>query len=130
MADAVAVILIVDDVDGVRELCRWVLGARGHTVVEASNGLEALTVYQEQQPDAVLLDLTMPGMDGLQTLAALREVDPNARVAMLTGQRDEKTVRRALQLGARDYVVKPIRGNRLEEAIERLLAPPATHTAI
>jgi two-component system chemotaxis response regulator CheY len=114
-------VLVVDDVAGVRELCTFVLTARGHEVIQTDNGAEAVTLYESERPDAVLLDLMMPEMDGLATLEAIRAIDPNARVAMLTGTRDEPVVRRALALGARDYVVKPFHGHRVEEAVERLL---------
>jgi two-component system chemotaxis response regulator CheY len=119
---AVARLLVVDDSAAVRDLCARMLAARGHTAVGAADGAEAVALYQEQRPDAVLLDLHMPGMHGLATLEAIRGVDPDARVAMLTSNKEAEMVQRALGLGARDYVVKPFRADRLDEAIDRLLS--------
>ena len=69
----------------------------------------------------MLLDVDMPGMDGLATLSALRALDPTARVAMLTGNAGGGTIRAALSMGALDYVLKPFQGRRLAEAMVRLL---------
>src|SRR5260221_3377620 len=87
-------VLVVDDSDGVRELCRFVLAGRGHAVLEAASGADALTLYAQMKPDVVVLDVDMPGMDGLTTLEALRAIDSDARVVMLTGNRDAPMIRR------------------------------------
>src|SRR5918912_1114869 len=79
----------------------------GHEVLGVGSGAEAVALYDELRPDAVLLDVDMPGMDGLATLGAIRAIDPEARVAMLTGNAGSGTIRGALALGARDYVLKP-----------------------
>lgn len=120
MGEAVR-ILVVDDQEPVRDLCMRMLSVRGYEVIGAESGPAALALYEEQRPDAVLLDLHMPDMDGLATLEALRTLDPEARVAMLTASADGASVRRALALGARDYVLKPFRARRLAEAVERLI---------
>jgi two-component system chemotaxis response regulator CheY len=119
----VARLLVIDDSAAVRDLCARMLATRGHTAVLAADGTEALALYQEQRPDAVLLDLHMPGMNGLATLEAIRGVDPEARVAMLTSNQEAEIVQRAFALGARDYILKPFRAERLQDAIDRLLAP-------
>lgn len=69
----------------------------------------------------MLLDVSMPGMDGLATLQALRKVDPQAKVAMLTSYRETDVVKRAIALGARDYVVKPFEAARLLAAVQKLV---------
>jgi two-component system chemotaxis response regulator CheY len=120
----VARVLIVDDAEPVRDLCSRMLGGRGHEIFLAASGAEGVAIYEQERPDAVLLDVSMPDMDGLATLEAIRTIDPSARVAMLTGTRDESAVRRAIQLGASDYIVKPFQGRRLAEAIERMTAAP------
>jgi CheY-like chemotaxis protein len=119
----VARVLVVDDSGPVRELCARMLRQLGHGALLAAGGEEALALYAEHRPDAVLLDVHMPGMDGLAVLAALRVLDPAARVAMVTSVRDADVVRRAVELGASDYMLKPFRADRLDEAVERLLAP-------
>ena len=116
-------LLVVDDSAAVRDLCARMLVARGHVVVVAADGAAGVAMYQEERPDAVLLDLHMPGMNGLATLEAIRGADPEARVAMLTSNQEAEIVQRAFALGARDYILKPFRAERLQEAIDRLLAP-------
>ena len=116
-------VFVVDDQEPVRDLCARMLSVRGHEVLGVGSGAEAVALYGELRPDAVLLDVDMPGMDGLATLGAIRALDPEARVAMLTGNAGGGTIRGALALGARDYVLKPFHGRRLAEALVRLLAP-------
>jgi two-component system chemotaxis response regulator CheY len=113
-------VLVVDDAAPVREMCAWILRRRGHEVIEADDGAAAAKLYASEQPDVVLLDVMMPGIDGLTALGEIRALDPGARVAMLTGARDEATIRRAVALGARDYLAKPIQASRLVDAIERM----------
>lgn len=114
-------LLLVDDSPSVLEVFGRMLGHLGHVVVEASSGDEALNAYRAERPDGVFLDLTMPGMGGLDVLRELRAIDPDARVAVLTSRRDTATVQAALAAGARDYVVKPATLGRLREACERVL---------
>ena len=113
-------VLVVDDAAPVREMCAWILRRRGHEVIEADDGGLAAKLYEETRPDVVVLDVMMPGIDGLTALGHIRAFDPNARVAMLTGARDEATIRKAIALGARDYLAKPIQASRLVDAVERL----------
>jgi two-component system chemotaxis response regulator CheY len=117
----VAVVLVVDDLDLVRSLCKNILDRAGHYVIEASDGIEAVKTYQEHRPDCVLLDLMMPGMDGLSALREIRKLDPSARVAMFTAHRERDQVLRAIELGAKDYVVKPFHADRLVQAVNKLL---------
>lgn len=88
----------------------------------ASNGRDAVDKYVSDEPDAVLLDVSMPGLDGLETLQAIRLIDPNARVAMLTSYSEHAMVVRAIGLGARDYITKPFQRDRLLAAVARLIA--------
>lgn len=117
-----AKLLVVDDQQPLRQVLGQMLERFGHQIVEAAGGQEAIRLYQEECPDAVLLDVGIPDMDGIAVLEELRRIDPNVRVAMLTGDRRMEVVRRALDLGARDYIVKPFYSERLRTAVERLLA--------
>jgi two-component system chemotaxis response regulator CheY len=121
MLAPVALVLVVDDLDLIRKLATRYLEQAGHMVIQANNGTDAIKVYQEKRPDCVLLDLVMPGLDGLATLRGIKGFDSHARVAMFTADADVKQVGDALQYGARDYVVKPFRPERLLEAIDRLM---------
>ncbi len=114
-------ILVVDDAAFMRMKCSKLLVESGHEVMEAGTGAEAVEKYQADKPDAVLLDITMPDMDGLAALKELRKVDPDARVAMVTAMGQQSIVMEALKAGARDFVVKPFDAARVMAAVEKLL---------
>ena len=114
-------ILVVDDAAFMRMRCAKLLQEKGYDVVEATNGAEALERYKEQKPDGVLLDITMPKMDGIVTLQEIIKVDPAARVAMVTAMGQRSMVMSALKAGARDFVVKPFDGDRVLDTVQKLL---------
>jgi two-component system chemotaxis response regulator CheY len=117
----VAKILIADDAAFMRMRCGKMLQSHGHTVVEAENGREAVEKFTTEAVDVVLLDITMPEMDGLTALKEIRKIDPGARVAMVTAIGQQQVVMEALQSGARDFVVKPFQPERVLAAVEKLL---------
>lgn len=118
-----AQVLIVDDALFVREALKKILTDAGHTVVgEADNGKSSIEEYARVKPDLVLLDITMPIMDGLTALGELMKADPAARVIMCTALGQEQKVSEALEKGARDYVVKPFSPSKIIQAIEHALA--------
>ncbi len=106
-------VLVVDDEPGVRDAVRQVLEYEGFEVVVAGSGGEAITRYPELQPDVVLLDVKMAGLDGLDTLVRLREIDPAAQVVMISGHGTIATAVQATQRGAFDFLEKPLDANRL-----------------
>lgn len=114
-------ILVVDDAAFMRMRCSKLLGEKGYQVVEATNGAEALERYKEAKPDGVLLDITMPKMDGIVTLQEIMKIDPSARVAMVTAMGQRTMVMNALKAGARDFVVKPFDGTRVVDTVEKLI---------
>ncbi len=114
-------ILIVDDAAFMRMRCSKLLSEKGYEVVEAANGAEALEKYKERRPDAVLLDITMPKMDGIITLQEIIKIDPNARVAMCSAMGQRTMVMNALKAGARDFVVKPFDGPRVLNTVQKLI---------
>ena len=114
-------ILIVDDAKFMRVRLAKLLKENGHEIFEAENGDEAIKMYQQVQPDAVLMDVTMPEKDGLEALKEIRGLDPKARVIMLTALGQESMVVQAVQAGARDYVVKPFDPDRVMGALRKVL---------
>ncbi|NPV88261.1 response regulator [Coprothermobacteraceae bacterium] len=115
-------ILVVDDAAFMRMMIKNVLGQNGYEIVgEASNGQEAVALYQKLKPDLVTLDITMPEMDGIQTLKEIIKVDPSAKVIMVTAMGQQQLVIEAIQQGARDFVVKPFQPDRLLEAVKKAL---------
>ena len=117
-----AKILVVDDAAFMRMRCSKMLTENGHEVVEASTGREAVEQYKATSPDAVLLDITMPDMDGLSALKEIRGHDSNAKVAMVTAMGQQAIVMEAMKLGAKDFVVKPFDADRVLAAVEKLVA--------
>lgn len=117
-----AKILIVDDAEFLRVRISKMLAGDGFEVCEAENGLKAIEAYKAVHPDLVLMDVTMPEMDGLTALKEIRKVDPHARVIMLTALGQESVVLEAVKSGARDFVVKPFERDRVMSAINKLLA--------
>lgn len=117
-----AKILVVDDAEFLRVRISKVLTGSGHQVIEADNGVSAVDAYSSGHPDAVLLDITMPEMDGLAALKEIRASDPEARVVMLTALGQESIVLEAIKFGAKDFVVKPFQPERVLAAIDRALA--------
>ncbi len=116
-----AKILVVDDAAFMRLRASKLLSEAGHEVIEAENGRLAVETYLRERPDCVLMDITMPEMDGLEALAEIRLQDPLARVAMLTALGQQSIVMDAIKRGARDFVVKPFAPGRILAAVNRLL---------
>ena len=115
-------ILIADDAAFMRKMIRMTLAEAGLTnVEEAKNGYEAIALYKKEKPVLVLLDITMAGKSGLETLKELRQMDPEARVVMCSAIGQEQTVMAAIQAGALDYVVKPFQKDKLVETVQNLL---------
>ncbi|SCW34469.1 two-component system, chemotaxis family, response regulator CheY [Paenibacillus tianmuensis] len=116
-------ILIVDDSLFMRMILRNVIQELGYeTVAEASNGLEALTLYSELKPDLVTLDITMPEMDGITALEEIKNMDPDAKVIMVSAMGQQALLIRAVSMGASDFIVKPFSKDRVREALKKAFA--------
>ncbi len=121
MSDA-ANILLVDDEPGMLRYIRTLLEVDDYKVETASTGEEAVgRVQKGLQPDLVLLDLLMPGIDGLQTLEQLRQLQPSVKVVMLSCVNDTRKVVQAMRLGAHDYLTKPFEKAALDAVIDQCL---------
>lgn len=114
-------ILIVDDLAFVRMMIKDIVTKYGYTVCgEASNGVEALKKYTELKPDIVLLDITMPVMNGLEALQRIMLADPKAKVIMCSALGQQKLIVSAIQFGAKDFIVKPFKEERLISALNKV----------
>lgn len=101
-------LLVVDDAAIIRKMISDTVTAAGWEVIgEAANGQEAIELYKSLRPDAVTLDMVMPEYDGLHALAGIREIDPQAKVVVVSAVDQKAILREALQLGAADFLVKP-----------------------
>jgi two-component system chemotaxis response regulator CheY len=111
-------ILLVDDEPHIRKFVSLILRQLGTPVLfEAGNGEEALAIYQRENPDLVLLDISMPLMDGLETLKKIRELDPEAVVIMLTSLVNRQSIEEALAHGAVNYIRKDTPKEKISQAL-------------
>jgi two-component system, OmpR family, response regulator len=110
-------ILVVDDEIQAVRLLKKFLVSKAYDVYTATNGWEALQQIKEVNPHIVLLDIIMPGMGGLDTLKAIKKINPKIAVIMVTALFDEELAKKALQLGADDYITKPFDLNDIENNV-------------
>lgn len=114
-------ILVVDDASFMRTMLRRVLEDLGHEIVgEASNGAEAFERYKELKPDLVTMDITMPDVNGLEGLELIRGYDKDAKIIMCSAMGQQLMVIEAIQLGAKDFIVKPFTPDRIKDAVSRI----------
>ena len=115
-------ILICDDAAFMRMMIKDILTKNGYNVCgEAENGLKAVEKYNELKPDLVLMDITMPEMDGIQALKGIKAIDPSANVIMCSAMGQQAMVIEAIQSGAKDFIVKPFQAERVLEAVKKVV---------
>ena len=115
-------ILIVDDAAFMRMMIKDVLTKNGFEVVgEAENGLKAIEKYKELSPNLVVMDITMPEVDGIQAVKEIKKMDSNAKIVMCSAMGQQAMVIEAIQAGARDFIVKPFQADRVIEAVRKVL---------
>jgi DNA-binding response OmpR family regulator len=119
-----AKILVIDDEPGIRDLLDTLLSRKGYDVVLAENGWKGLEVFRRERPDVLVLDLKMPGMDGIMVLKQIRSVDPKLPVIILTGAGTPETEQRVRAMGVTEYVEKEFSLHLLGDALKRLLKTP------
>lgn len=116
-------ILVVDDALFMRRVIRRNLEECGcREIYEAGNGKEALELFGQQKPDLVLLDITMPGMSGLEVLEELHRESPETRVVMCSAIGQDQMIANALMSGAMDFIVKPFKADEFKKIVENALA--------
>lgn len=114
-------ILIVDDMLFMRTALRKILETNGYEIVgEAENGLDGVDKYKRLLPDIVTMDITMPDMDGLQALSKIKQINPDAKVVMVSAMGQEKNIFEAIKLGAKNFIVKPFKAEKVLEIIKTL----------
>lgn len=116
-------ILVVDDAAFMRAAIRTMLERNGFEVVgEAENGMVGFEKYKELKPDVVTLDTTMPEMDGLEALKAIKQYDPKAKVIMVSAMGQEPMVMDAVVSGAKSFIVKPFKEEHVVQTLNKVLA--------
>jgi DNA-binding NtrC family response regulator len=114
-------VLIVDDEERVVQSIAGVLGDEGFQVATARSGEEALILFQSEEPDVTLLDIWMPGMDGIEVLKRLKTISPDCLVVMISGHATISTAMAAVKFGAFDFIEKPLSLDLLLHTIHRAL---------
>ena len=115
-------ILVVDDAAFMRMMIKDILTKNGYNVVgEAENGAKAFEKYNELKPDLVLMDITMPEVDGIAALKKIKGADPNALIIMCSAMGQQAMVIEAIQGGAKDFIVKPFQPERVLEAVKKVV---------
>lgn len=115
-------VMICDDAAFMRMMIRDILTKNGFVIAgEAENGLKAIEKYKEKKPDLVLMDITMPEMDGIQALKEIRKIDADAKVVMCSAMGQQAMVIESIQAGAKDFIVKPFQADRVIEAVKKVL---------
>lgn len=114
-------ILVVDDAMFMRMILKNILIKNGYEVCgEAANGIEAIDKYIELRPDLVLLDITMPEMNGIEALKKIKMIEPKAKIIMCSAMGQQSMVIDAIQNGAIDFIVKPFQEDRVLESLHKL----------
>jgi anti-anti-sigma factor len=111
-------ILVIDDEKPTLKMFRLTLMAYGYEVLTAENGQEGLDVFERERPRIVLTDIKMPGMNGIEVLRRIKQIDPTAEVIVITGHGDMDLAIQALNLDATDFINKPIQRHILEQALK------------
>ena len=117
-----AKVMICDDAAFMRMMIKDILTKNGYNIAgEAENGQKAVEKYAELKPDLVLMDITMPEMDGIEALKKIKALDPNAKVIMCSAMGQQAMVIEAIQSGAKDFIVKPFQAERVLEAVKKVV---------
>lgn len=115
-------ILICDDAAFMRMMIKDILTKNGYNVAgEAENGMKAVEKFKEVNPDLVLMDITMPEMDGIQALKEIKKLDDGAKVIMCSAMGQQAMVIESIQAGAKDFIVKPFQAERVIEAVKKVV---------
>ena len=118
-------ILLVDDAAFMRKMIKDTLTKNGYTdVYEAVDGADAVAKFDELAPDLVVMDITMPNMDGLEALKTIRAKDGSANVVMCSAMGQESMVMDAVRSGAKDFIVKPFKPDRVLKTVTSILGAP------
>lgn len=115
-------VLIVDDAAFMRMMIKDILTKNGYDVVgEAENGQKAIEKYKELKPELVIMDITMPEVDGIQAVKEIKGFDAAAKIIMCSAMGQQAMVIESIQAGAKDFIVKPFQADRVVEAVKKVL---------
>lgn len=121
-------IIVIEDQEDLAALYESRLSKEGYSVLKAYTGEEGVALFQDEGADAIMLDMTLPEMNGLQVLQEIRALNTNVPVVVVTGETSEETRRQCVRLGVHDYLPKPVNYDQLSAALRHALADPKTTT--
>jgi len=117
-------ILVTDDSAFMSLIIKKLLGEKGYwDTIDATSGREAIDLYEKHKPDLVLLDIIMPGIDGLNALKKIMEIDKKAKVIMITAVGQEEIMKECRKIGAVGYIIKPFKEKQVLETIKKIIGP-------
>jgi two-component system chemotaxis response regulator CheY len=115
-------ILIVDDAAFMRMMIKETLKSSGYeNIIEAADGDQAVQTYKTEKPDLVIMDITMPNKNGLEALKEIKEFDPKAVIVMCSAMGQESMVVEAIRNGAKDFIVKPFKSERIIKTVQNII---------
>ncbi len=114
-------ILVVDDAEFMRHSLKLILETEKYEVIEAEDGYEAVALYKKHEPAAVTMDINMPGKTGLDAIKEIKELDPDAKIVVVTAMGTEYIIRDAIQFGAANFIIKPFEEDQIKEVIKKLV---------
>ncbi len=115
-------VLVVDDAAFMRMMIKDILSKNGYEIAgEAENGARAVEKYKELIPDLVIMDITMPEMDGIAAVKQIKKISNDSKIIMCSAMGQQAMVIEAIQAGARDFIVKPFQADRVLEAVKKIL---------
>ena len=112
-------ILVIDDSQFMRDRCDELLSPQGYDIYHASDGLEGVESYKKLKPTLVLMDMTMPEMDGLSAVREIMKFDPHAKIVMVSAVGQLPVIKKCMESGAKYFLVKPFDSAKLIEAVKR-----------
>ncbi|NLH00812.1 MAG: response regulator [Clostridiales bacterium] len=115
-------IMVVDDAGFMRKMVQTHLSKAGYTdFIEGEDGQHAVELYKDLKPDLVIMDITMPNLNGIEALRQIKEFDADAKVVMCSAMGQEAMVMEAIKLGALDFIVKPFKAERIVQTVNKVL---------
>ena len=115
-------VLVVDDAAFMRMMIKDILSKNGYEIAgEAENGLKAIEKYKELAPDLVLMDISMPEMNGIDAVRNIKAIDSSAKIVMCSAMGQQAMVIESIQAGAKDFIVKPFQADRVLEAVRKVV---------
>ena len=116
-----AKILLVDDAMFMRNMLKQLIKHDGIEILEASNGIEAVEKYREFKPELVFMDITMPDMNGIEAVKAIKAIAPDSNIVMCSAMGQQTMVIEAMQAGAADFIVKPFKNEKVKSVVQQYL---------